>query len=246
MLKKKLKLRKKYIKPITTDYVLLYTEHDAFLTMLLTYITQDKFLYQFIHQWWSTAFKQEISFPEGGTLNQYKIAIQYGLLMKAYIKHNIEPTETFCANYELAINFKSGVTETSKMLDRCEQYNTLSQITLQGEIIVATKKKNQKKVLKKKKVLAKKAKAKVVVKKALTPTPKKKAPATGKKIAGSVAICNLLLERKYTDKQIFDLVRKSNPDYNLKVSWVNSYRRRLNAGERKGTAVPKPLLEKIS
>ena len=89
-------------------------------------------------------------------------------------------------------------------------------------------------VKKKKKTVARKKvkKEKVVVK-----TKK------GKKLGGTTVICQLLVERKYTDEQIFEKVLKDYPS--IKKAYISIQRSDINAGRKAKFPVGKNLITKI-
>lgn len=192
-------------------YYKLHREHDEFIVMLNYTIEKDLGIHEYINKWWNNAFPGK-QFPEGRTLQEIKIAIQYGLIHKAHKEQKIKPKEKFLQGLQKALNFE----ET--LITRCERENNLSKTI----------------IFKKEFTMAKaKAKAKETKK---TATVKKE-----KKPNQCGMITELLCEKKHTDEQILALVKKIIPDGSATKAWVSGIRGEINSGKRKvpdGTVIP--------
>lgn len=252
MLKLKLKKKKKYGKPPVTNFYKTRREHDAFLTMLNMFTIQNPDRLQaFINNQWKIYFPSRVIPQEGRSLQKLKVALQYQIVLKAYMNNSLEPTDRFMKNYKHAINYLE-TDSICKSLDKIEQSNELSKIIIypiQGETIMAVKKKILKKKTAVKKVLKKKVAA-PKKKKALAP--KKKtgedtaAPVADKKVKPSTFyFCTELMKRKFTDADILKKVREKTGK-SLDSGYVPYCRKRLNAGTQKGFDKASPAIKEIA
>ena len=212
-------LKKKKIYGLVSEYSKIHNQHDAFLTGLRYQVQglQPEKIKMFLMNWWKTAFQENLQLSERRTAQQIKIAIQYKLLLNGYKKNEVIPPKKFKLNCIRAINFTEGVSETGKMLSRCENYNELSKILIT----------EGKKMIKKKKILKKKSTEEVkgtpVKEPILKKKVEKKIEQTDVKVDYSdVKVCKLLLQKKFTDEEIATKVK------DFKITLIPKYRSKLN------------------
>jgi hypothetical protein len=90
-------------------------------------------------------------------------------------------------------------------------------------------------------------------KKADTPKPAKAAPAKPAKspakkevkVSMGIRICQILLERKFTDESILNILKKEFPGNKANYRTISIERFRINHGERIPSGIPKPAKEVI-
>lgn len=209
-----------------SKYYKLNNEHFMFLNSLQFAINKNHNIHEFINRYWIQVFPGK-PFPEGRTLQQLKVALQYGIVLNAHNDYHIKATEKFLENCRRSTDFSNGVDKLNTYLDRCESYNSLSKIIInpitftEGEYQMATKKK--------KNIVKPKAK-----------TPKEKKPNQ------CGIITDLLMERKYSDKDILKKLKAVLPNGGADESWIKSLRGQLNTGKRPGIEAPKIPIKEIN
>jgi len=210
------------LKPVQSKFEKLNVDHFIFLRSLEFTLNKHHNIHEFINRYWKQAFPEK-HFPEGRTLQNLKVAIQYGLVSNAHKEYRIKPTEKFLDSYRRSVDFSDNAEKLTTCLERCEELSELSKIIInpiiftKGECNMATKKKE------------KAAVAKV--------TKEKKPNQSG-------IIIEMLLARKYTDAEILTEVKKQCPEGGANLSWAQNLRMQINTGKRKGTEIPKtPIVE---
>ena len=115
-------------KPKLSKFTKLNNEHFIFLNSLQFALDHNSNIHEFINKYWRHAFPEK-PFPERRTLQELKVAIQYGLVLNAHVENKVKPTEKFLENCRRSTEFN----QTEKLtgyLDRCESFNSLSKIII--------------------------------------------------------------------------------------------------------------------
>ena len=220
----------------TATLVKIKTHHDAFLWMVkAAERNPNSFdIAKVISEYWPLAFETPI--PEGNA-NEIILKIRYGLMYSGYINHGHEMPSRMKQNYDYFVHGKGEPTNTTKLLNKCEQTNYFSNIKIYSqnteEDFMSTKKATKKSnVPANVKGINTRAKAKSKK----TVAVKKESPKAEKTQSATGYVIELLLQKKSTDEQIMEMTQRKFPARNekqIKV-YISCQRNDLNSGRKKG------------
>lgn len=227
-------------------------KYSVFLTMLKATLDNinkkgESELCRIVQDWWITAFGLRPFPVKGGSLNDLQVAIRYELMYQGMKENDIEISKTFLQNHSAAVNFEfDNFTENVQMLRRCDRLNEMRDYVIypkldnndQMEIIKESRSEQKTFYLnteeddmstKKSKKVAKKETKKTVQK-----TEKKE-----RKLGGTGLACVLLMEKKYTDDEIYEKIIKECPDF--KKDYISRQRNDINKGRKSSYKVTSPM-----